>query len=440
MARNFENHKEFYNEEYWRKIPAWSNVSEEEFGSHLWQARHSLQKIDKIKEVLGERLDPKFLDDILEGQKITPMNIRITPYVFALIDWDNPVDDPLRKQFLPIASQFIEDHPFCLNDSLHEDVDSPVELLTHRYPDKVLFLPLTTCPVYCSYCTRSRVVGGTTENYEKDTYGTSPKKWEAVFEYLRNTPAVEDVVISGGDSYNLQAKQIEIIGKSLLDIPSIRRIRFATKGIAIYPQKILTDEKWVKAISDVYNYGKERYKQVVIHTHFSSPLEITNWTKMAMERLTDIGIIVRNQAVLQNGVNNQKEIMIYMTKKLSYLNVQPYYVYNHDMVPGCEHFRTPLSEGIELEKAVRGTTAGFNTPTFVTDLPKGGGKRHISSYEHYNAETGISVWRAPEVKPGEHFLYFDPIHNLSKEVKEAWKSESGRNEMVKAALREVGIS
>ena len=131
-------HREFRSDEFWRVIPAWKDVTLAEFSDHMWQMKHSIKKVEQVKTVLGELCTEKFYLDMLEGQKITPMNIRITPYVFALIDWSNPDADPLRKQFLPIGSQFLPDHPYYKADSLHEDVDSPVPTITHRYHDKVL--------------------------------------------------------------------------------------------------------------------------------------------------------------------------------------------------------------------------------------------------------------------------------------------------------------
>ena len=437
IAHSLE-HRNFRDDEFWKEIPAWADVTREEFGHHHWQSKNAVRKLAMVKDVLKHRVSDEFIEDIEAGLKIAPMNIRITPYVFALIDWDNPVDDPLRKQFLPIASQMLPDHPYYLADSLYEDVDSPAPMLTHRYPDKVLFLPLTTCPVYCSYCTRSRIIGGSTENVEKDTYGANAAKWEAAFEYIEKTPQIEDVVISGGDAFNMTAKHIRHIGERLLGIDHIRRIRYATKGIAILPMKILSDEPWMEAFLDMHRLGRERGKQVVIHTHFSSPREITEWSRLAMEKLYSENVLVRNQAVLQDGVNNSMEIMVRMTKKLSYMNIQPYYVYIHDMVPGCEHLRTTLGEGIELEKQVRGVTAGFNTPTFVCDAPGGGGKRHVASNEYYDKENGISVWRAPNVKPKELFLYFDPLYKLSAEANERWSNPEAREQMVYDALNNAG--
>ncbi len=438
-AATSTEHRRFRDDEFWKMIPAWKDILRDEFANHLWQAKNSVKKLSEVKDVLKTRISDDLMTDIDAGLKIAPMNIRITPYVFALIDWDNPIEDPLRKQFLPIASQMLPDHPYYLADSLYEDVDSPVPMLTHRYPDKVLFLPLTTCPVYCSYCTRSRIIGGSTESVEKHTYGANLERAEAAFQYIERTPQIEDVVISGGDAFNMTHKHIRAIGERLLNIDHIRRIRYATKGIAILPQKILTDEPWVQAFLDIHRKGKDMGKAVVIHTHFSSPREITQWSRDAMDRLFAEGVIVRNQAVMQEGVNSDKDVMILLNRKLSYMNIQPYYVYIHDMVPGCEHLRTTLAEGVELEKQVRGCSAGFNTPTFVCDAPGGGGKRHVASYEYYDKENGISVWRAPNVKPNELFLYFDPLYKLSREAQERWNDATQRENMVHHAIHSVDL-
>lgn len=156
-----------------------------------------------------------------------------------------------------------------------------------------------------------------------------------------------------------------------------------------------------------------------------------------MERLFSEHVIVRNQAVLQEGVNSSAQTMITLARKLAYINIQSYYVYIHDMVPGCEHLRTTVREGVEIEKAVRGATAGFNVPTFVCDAPGGGGKRHVASYEYYDEENGISVWKAPTVKPGELFLYFDPLHRLSEAAQARWQDAHARVMMVKNAIAAV---
>jgi lysine 2,3-aminomutase len=431
------SHRHFRDDEFWRAIPGWKDVTREQFADHHWQSKNSITRLKQLKTLLGDRIEDDLLNDIEQGIHKATMNVRITPYVFSLIDWDRPIEDPLRKQFLPIASQMLPDHPYYLADSLYEDVDSPVPMLTHRYIDKVLFLPLTTCPVYCSYCTRSRIIGGSTDAVEKGTYGANPEKWEPAFQYIEQNDEIEDVVISGGDAFNLKSEHIALIGQRLLNIPHIRRLRYATKGIAILPMKILTDYEWIDAFLRIHKQGRAMGKQVFIHTHFSSPREMTRWSQLAMERLFLEGVTVRNQAVLQEGVNNDADIMVELTKRLSYINIQPYYVYIHDMVPGCEHLRTTVAEGVEIEKQVRGVTAGFNIPTFVCDAPGGGGKRHVASYEHYDKENGISVWRAPNVKPNELFLYFDPLHKLNSDAQRRWGDSASRLEMVRAAVNAV---
>lgn len=433
-------HRQFRDDEFWKNIPGWSMVTRSEFADHTWQMKNSIKKVDQVKSILGNRCSGPFYQDMLAGLKYTPMNIRITPYIFSLINWDDPVNDPIRKQFLPIGSQFLANHPFYKEDSLHEDVDSPIAMLTHRYPDKALLLPTTICPVYCSYCTRSRIIGGSTEAVDKDTYGFNQTKLESVFDYIKSKPQIEDVVVSGGDAFMLTGKQLTYLGENLLSIPHIRRIRIATKGVAIYPQKVLTDDDWFNSLKHIHKFAKDQGKAVFIHTHFSSPKEITLWSKLAMDKMFAEGIVVRNQAVLQEGVNDTINEMVLLVRQLSYMNIQPYYVYMHDMVPGCEHFRTTIEEGVELEKAVRGTTAGFNTPTFVCDLPGGGGKRHVASYEYYDRNLGISLWKAPNVKPGQTFMYFDPIRKLPTEIQKRYQDPKERDLMIKEVLKVSGLN
>ena len=199
--------------------------------------------------------------------------------------------------------------------------------------------------------------------------------------------------------------------------------------------KILTDQAWVEAIKTVHDMGRRLHKQVVIHTHFSHANEITDITRQAMNRLFEEGIIVRNQSVLQRGVNDAPEDMLLLVKRLGDVNVEPYYVYQHDMVQGVEDLRTSVEVAVELEKYVRGSTAGFNTPDFVVDAPGGGGKRIVHSYEHYDKDTGISVYKAPSVKPGQFFLYFDPLHSLSDDMQAAWHDPVERRLMQDRALQ-----
>ena len=216
-------------------------------------------------------------------------------------------------------------------------------------------------------------------------------------------------------------------------MPNIRRLRFATKGPAVMPQKILTDEAWVNALTGVVEKGRKLHKAVVLHTHFNHPKEITSITQAAMDKLFERGITVRNQSVLQRRVNDSPETMTLLVKRLGHVNVQPYYVYVHDLVKGVEDLRTTLDTALHIEKHVRGSTAGFHTPTFVVDAPGGGGKRNAHSYEYYDRETGISVYTAPSVKPDQYFLYFDPLDQLSETIRRRWAVPAERETMVQVA-------
>jgi lysine 2,3-aminomutase len=322
-------------------------------------------------------------------------------------------------------------------DSLNEQGDSPVPGLTHRYRDKALFLPQDSCPVYCRFCTRSYAVGGDTDGVEKLKFHANLARWEQAFTYIAAHEELEDIVISGGDSYNLRAEHIALIGERLLKMPNIRRIRYATKGLCVMPQKILSDEPWLDALTKVVELSRRLHKDVVVHTHFNHPNEITGITQDAMARLTERGITVRCQTVLQRTVNDSADAMQLHVRRLGFINVHPYYVYFHDMVPGVEDLRTSLDSGLRLEKRVRGHTAGFNTPSFVVDTMGGGGKRDAHSFEHYDRASGIAVFTSPSVRPGKKFLYFDPLLSLGEEARWRWTQPAERRAMIDDALEAV---
>lgn len=439
--RGFDDeHRALQDGPFWRHIPAYADVSERDFLDHAWQAKNTVTSSAKLFAALGDRLSPELAQDIQEGLARAPMSIRLTPYILSLVSWDRPYDDPLRIQFVPLASRLVPDHPRLDLDSLHEQADAPLPGLTHRYRDKALFLALDTCPVYCRFCTRSYAVGVDTEAVEKVSLKVSNERWARAFAYVAAHPSIEDVVVSGGDAYQLRAAQIEEIGDALLGIPTVRRIRFATKGLAVMPQKVLSDVAWTDALTRVVEKGRRLRKQVAVHTHFNHPREITQITARAMGVLVERGAIVRNQSVLQRGVNDSPETMTLLVKRLGWINVQPYYVYVHDLVSGVEDLRTTVDAAIAIEKHVRGSTAGFNTPTFVVDTPGGGGKRDVHSYEHYDRESGISVYAAPNVKPGRAFTYFDPLRDLSPAARMRWADERERERMIRAALKAAGVA
>lgn len=429
-----DEHRALVDGPFWTRIPAYAGISEREFLDHAWQGKHTITSSAKLLAALGDRISPELAADVEEGLARAPMSIRLTPYILSLIDWERPYTDPLRIQFVPLASRLVPDHPQLDLDSLHEQADAPVPGLTHRYRDKALFLALDTCPVYCRFCTRSYAVGVDTEAVEKVSLKVSNERWARAFAYVAATPSIEDIVVSGGDAYQLRATQIEEIGEALLGIPHIRRIRFATKGLAVMPQKVLSDAPWLDALTRVVEKGRRQRKQVAVHTHFNHAREITAVTAKAMDVLTERAILVRNQSVLQRGVNDSPEAMALLVRRLGWINVQPYYVYVHDLVRGVEDLRTSVGTAIRIEKHVRGSTAGFHTPTFVVDTPGGGGKRDVHSFEHYDRETGISVYAAPSVKPGRLFTYFDPLRDLPAGAQLRWADERERERMIRAAL------
>ena len=431
-------HRYLRDDDFWRAIPGYSHISSDLFHTHTFQTRHSVTNVQQLRETLGNLVPDSFFQDLSAGLQRAPMALRISPYLLSLIDWSQPETDPIRAQFMPLASGQQPDHPCVRLDSLGEQADSPVPGLTHRYRDKALFLPLNSCPVYCRFCTRSYAIGGDTNVVGKLKLSPGVARWEKAFAYIESRPELEDIVISGGDTYNLKADHIRLIGERLLAMPNIRRIRYATKGLAVLPQKILTDHPWVEALTSVVALGRRMHKDVVVHTHFNHPREITAVTKRATDRLAEHGVFIRCQTVLQHGVNDDPKTLELLVRRLSYINVHPYYVYFHDMVPGVEDLRTSLSSGLNIEKHVRGSTAGFNTPSFVVDTMGGGGKRDAHSFEHYDRENGVAVFTSPAVKPGVKFLYFDPLATLSEPVREKWLDPDGQEEIISGALNAAG--
>ncbi|KAJ3108987.1 hypothetical protein HDU97_009720 [Phlyctochytrium planicorne] len=425
---------------YWTSIPMWKDVSKMQFLDHDWQTKETVQGNAKLEAFLSKVLpetippsasqDPRvahvktaqdFIQEVNLALQKAPMSVRLTPHVLSVIDWSRPLDDPLIRQFIPLNATIIEDHPKLTLDSLGEQDDSPVPGLVHRYHDKALFLATSVCPLYCRFCTRSYSVGAkTTLVSTKKGFPPARSRWQKCFDYISATPQLVDIVVSGGDAYYLHPEHIVEIGENLLNIPHVERFRFASKGLAVAPARMVTPlgeggDGWVEALIDVVNKGRKMGKHVCLHTHFNHPNEITWVTELAARRLFENGVTVRNQSVLLKGVNDDVDTMLSLIKKLGKMNIQPYYVYVCDMVKGNEDLRTPLASLLQLENQIRGRTAGFYTPNFIVDLPGGGGKRLASSYETYDRTTGISYFKAPGVKGGEKlYEYHDPLWSLTK--------------------------
>ncbi|GAB1311310.1 L-lysine 2,3-aminomutase [Madurella fahalii] len=419
-------------DEFWRKVPLWENVSAADFLSYRWSVANTVQGTPKLLKFLqavvpeevpydksGTRMQTRdeFIKDVFEGVTAATMAIRITPYMMSRVNWMDPRHDPIIRQFLPLKSVMVPDHPKLVLDSLHEEADSPVKGLVHRYPDKALFLPTSVCPTYCMFCTRSYAVGADTDTVTKASLKPTRKRWEEAFAYIESQPGLQDIVVSGGDSYYLQPEQLRLIGERLIGMPNIKRFRFASKGLAVAPTRVLDEsDGWVNALIDISNQAKRAGKAVAWHTHFNHPNEISWISSAASQKLFEEGVMVRNQTVLLRGVNDDVETMSALIRGLADNKIFPYYVYQCDMVERVEHLRTPLQTILDLEAKIRGSIAGFMMPSFVVDLPGGGGKRLACSYQSYDRTTGISTYTAPAVtgrdKENKVYEYYDPIDSL----------------------------
>ena len=432
-------HRTLRSDRFWQRVPAYRQIDEATFLDHRWQCRHAVTRADQLRETVAGRISASFIDDVQRGLDRASMALRVSPYILALIDWDAPYDDPLRTEFIPVASRMLPDHPELGIDALSERADAPVDGLTHRYPDRALFLPLDTCPTYCRYCTRSYAVGRSTPSVSKVALTPNRDRWNRALSYVATRHEIEDVIVSGGDAYNLRPEWLSHICMTLLSIPHVRRVRIATRGLAVMPQKILTDDAWFGALTAAVTEGRARFKEVAVHTHFGHANEISAITERALRRLYSAGVVVRDQTVLLRGVNDRADVMGRLIQTLSSLHVQPADVYLHDLVWGVEDLRTTLHAGLTLQSELRGLVAGFNTPSFTVDTRGGGGKRDAHSFLAYDRGTGIAVFTAPSLKPGQCFFYFDPIDCLEPSARELWGDPGSRERMRRNVLEEAGL-
>ncbi|MBQ7551091.1 MAG: lysine 2,3-aminomutase, partial [Bacteroidales bacterium] len=286
------------------------------------------------------------------------LRMAITPYYLSLINPDDPYC-PIRRQAIPTAAELHQSSADLL-DPLHEDEDSPVPGLTHRYPDRVLFLITDMCSMYCRHCTRRRFAG------QHDCQSPS-ERIQAAIDYIARTPQVRDVLLSGGDALMVSDSMLESIIQRLRAIPHVEIIRLGTRTPVVCPQRI-TD--------DLVNMLK-KYHPIWVNTHFNHSNEITEESAAACARLANAGIPLGNQSVLLRGVNDCVHTMLALVRNLVKIRVRPYYIYQCDLSMGLEHFRTPVSKGIEIMENLRGHTSGYAVPTFVVDAPGGGGKTPV---------------------------------------------------------------
>lgn len=334
-----------------KEIEMWSDVTQEQWDDWKWQIRNRIDTIEELRQVIN------LTDEEAEGIKaaLKQLKMGITPYYALLMDPDDP-NCPVRKQAVPTI---LETHiaKSDMSDPLHEDVDSPTPGLTHRYPDRALLLVTDQCSMYCRHCTRRRFAGQTDQASTTD-------QLDKGIEYIRNTPEIRDVLLSGGDALLISDERLEYILEQLSAIEHVEVIRIGSRAPVVMPQRITPE------LIELM----KKYHPLWLNTHFNHSKEITPESTKACEMLANAGVPLGNQSVLLRGINDDLHVMKKLVHDLVMIRVRPYYIYQCDLSQGIEHFRTTVSKGIEIIEGLRGHTSGFCVPTFVVDAPGGGGK------------------------------------------------------------------
>ncbi len=319
-----------------------------------WQLKHSITDIDTFVELTGIDYSEEEREELDETVAKFPLSI--TPYYLSLIeaeDWEN---DPIYKQSFPLPDELIVGN-HDMSDPLSEDTDSPVEGITHRYPDRVLFTISNVCSMYCRHCTRKRKVG------DQD-FIPGRELIKKGLNYIQNTPEVRDVLLSGGDPFLLSNDYLDWILDELDKIEHVEVVRIGTRTPVVLPYRITDD--LVEML--------KKHQPLWINTHFNHPREMTKSARQSLKKLADAGFPLGNQSVLLAGVNDCPRIITDLCHKLVENRVRPYYLYQCDLSEGLSHFRTPVGKGIEIMESMIGHTSGFARPTYVVDAPGGGGK------------------------------------------------------------------
>ncbi len=331
-----------------------AEVSEKDWNDWTWQVKNRIETVEDLKKHISITAEEE------EGIRkcLGTLRMAITPYYLSLIDLNDP-NDPIRRQAIPTANELHQSSADLL-DPLHEDTDSPVKGLTHRYPDRVLLLVTDQCSMYCRHCTRRRFAGQHDQAVPVDQI-------DKCIDYVREHKEVRDVLISGGDPLVMSDDRLEHVISELRKIDHVEIVRIGSRTPVVMPQRI-TPELCAML---------KKYHPIWLNTHFNHPKEVTEESKRATAMLADAGVPLGNQTVLLAGVNDCVYTMKKLMHELVKMRVRPYYIYQCDLSMGLEHFRTPVSKGIEIIEALRGHTSGFCVPTFVVDAPGGGGKTPV---------------------------------------------------------------
>ncbi|MGE5719121.1 MAG: KamA family radical SAM protein [Nocardioidaceae bacterium] len=434
----------------WTRFPGWQDVTAAEWESVQWQRAHCVKNVKQLRALMGDLLDERFYADLeRDQQERATMSMLVTPQMMnTMTSHVEPAGpgslteamyaDPVRRYMLPVFSDRRTDwpsHPHATRDSLHEHDMWVAEGLTHRYPTKVLAELLPTCPQYCGHCTRMDLVGNSTPTVDKLKFlGKPVDRHAAMIDYLRSTPTVRDVVVSGGDVANMPWARLEDFLSKLLEIDNIRDIRLATKALMGLPHHWLQDD--VRAgMERVAKVARARGVSIAIHTHVNHANSVTPLVAKAARAMLETGIRdVRNQGVLLNGVNADAHTLLDLSfALLDGAQIMPYYFYMADMIPFSEHWRVSVAEAQRLQHGIMGYLPGFATPRIVCDVPFVG-KRWVHQIDEYDRELGISYWTKnyrtsieasdPEALT-RTYEYYDPIHTLPESGQAWWRDHSG---------------
>lgn len=345
------------------------NASDEEFSDWNWQYRHRIETVEELEKLI--QLSDTEKEYIKKALEVFPM--AISPYYASLIDPEDP-NCPIRMQAVPSSAE-LKKSSWELEDPLCEDKDSPSEesCITHRYPDRVLFLISNRCGMYCRHCTRKRRVGNREYDYPETVIREG-------IEYIREHSEIRDVLLSGGDALLVSDERLDWLLGELFDIPHVEIVRLGSRVPVTLPQRITPE------LCEIL----EKYPSVWLNTHFNHPKEITPEAKKAMRMLAKAGVPLGNQSVLLRGVNDCPMIIKKLCHELLKIKTRPYYLYQCDLSFGLEHFRTSVARGIEIIEMLRGHTSGLAVPTFVVDAPGGGGKIPVGpNYLISTSDTGV---------------------------------------------------
>ncbi|MEE9385297.1 MAG: KamA family radical SAM protein [Nannocystaceae bacterium] len=329
--------------------PAWAQVPSSDWDDWRWQMRHRITSLPQLEGLISLSAEERVGIEGRQGQ----FAFAVTPYYLSL--FGGP-ECPVRRQAIPVSAELIRIASDMV-DPLGEEEHSPVEILSHRYPDRALLYVTHTCPVYCRHCTRQRKVGDAASAPGHDELARA-------YAYLRRTPSIRDVLVSGGDPLSLSDTRLSRILAELRRIESVEIIRLCTRNPVTLPQRITA----------AFAAGLRSHHPVYLNTHFNHPNECTPEAGVALRRLSDAGVVVGNQMVLLRGVNDEPDIVVELNRWLLRQRCRPYYMFQCDPVGGTSHLRTPVATGLAILDKLRGTFSGLGIPAFAVDLPGGGGK------------------------------------------------------------------